>query len=133
MHPPIFATLSRIAEQVAPIKSARIVAAVVLRKKILAFGANQLRSHPFQAQFGKNPDAVYWHAETNAIYHALQNNLLAQLRYADLYVYRAKYADTRKLNFVAGNAKPCSGCFKCIADFGLKRVFYSTETGYECL
>lgn len=133
MHPPIFTTLSRIAEQVAPIKSARIVAAVVLRKKILAFGANQLRTHPFQAQFGKNPDAVYWHAETNAIYHALQSNHLAQLRYADLYVYRAKYADSRKLGFVAGNAKPCSGCLKCIADFGLKRVFYSTGTGYACL
>ena len=129
----IFDILRKLAEEVPPIKSSRVVAAVVSGKKIVAFGANQMRTHPFQAKFGKNPESLYWHAETNAIYNALRVQTVEELKKADLYVCRVKYLSTKREQFVLGNAKPCTGCAKCIADFGIKQVFYSTETGYECL
>lgn len=125
--------LSKMAEDVAPIKSARVTAAVVLGHAIVGLGANQMRSHPFQAKYGKNEDALYWHAETNAIHNALRTVEPRDLKKATLYVCRVKYADTRKDRFVFGNAKPCLGCARCIADFGIKQVFYTIEAGYECL
>lgn len=133
MQEKIFIVLRKLAEEVAPIKSSRVVAAVVKSKSITSFGANQMRTHPFQAKFGKNPESLYWHAETNAIYNALRVLDVGDLKKADLYVCRVKYLSTKREQFVLGNAKPCVGCAKCIADFGVKRVFYTTETGYECL
>lgn len=133
MQEKIFDVLRKLAEEVAPIKSSRVVAAIVKGKNIASFGANQMRTHPFQAKFGKNPESLYWHAETNAIYNALRVLSLGDLKKADLYVCRVKYLSTKREQFVLGNAKPCVGCAKCIADFGIKRVFYSTEAGYECL
>jgi deoxycytidylate deaminase len=133
MHKNIFYTLGALAEDVAPIKSSRMTAAIVRGKEIISFGANQMRTHPFQAKFGKNPESLFWHAETNAIFNALRVVDVDSLKKADLYVCRVKYSSTKREQFILGNAKPCMGCAKCIADFGVKRVFYTTETGYECL
>jgi deoxycytidylate deaminase len=133
MHEGIFNTLRVLAEDVAPIKSSRMTAAIVRGKDIISLGANQMRTHPFQAKFGKNPESLFWHAETNAIYNALRVMDVEGLKKADLYVCRVKYFSTKREQFIFGSAKPCAGCAKCIADFGIKRVFYTTETGYECL
>lgn len=133
MQEKIFDILRKLAEEVAPIKSSRVVAAVVKGKNIASFGANQMRTHPFQARFGKNPESLYWHAETNAIYNALRIMGVDDLKKAELYVCRVKYLSTKREHFILGSAKPCAGCAKCIADFGIKRVFYTTETGYKCL
>lgn len=133
MQEKIFDILRKLAEEVPPIKSSRVVSVVAKGKNIASFGANQMRTHPFQAKFGKNPESLYWHAETNAIYNALRVLDVGDLKKADLYVCRVKYLSTKREQFVLGNAKPCAGCAKCIADFGIKRVFYSTEAGYECL
>jgi deoxycytidylate deaminase len=133
MHESIFNTLRVLAVDVAPIKSSRMTAAIVRGKEIISFGANQMRTHPFQAKFGKNPESLFWHAETNAIFNALRVVDVDRLKKAGLYVCRVKYSSTKREQFILGNAKPCMGCAKCIADFGVKRVFYTTETGYECL
>jgi deoxycytidylate deaminase len=133
MHENIFNTLRVLAVDVAPIKSSRMTAAIVRGKEIISFGANQMRTHPFQAKFGKNPESLFWHAETNAIFNALRVVDVDSLKKADLYVCRVKYSSTKREQFILGNAKPCMGCAKCIADFGVKRVFYTTETGYEYL
>jgi deoxycytidylate deaminase len=132
MHESIFNMLRVLAADVAPIKSSRMTAAIVRGKEIISFGANQMRTHPFQAKFGKNPESLFWHAETNAIFNALRVVDVDSLKKADLYVCRVKYSGTKREQFISGNAKPCTGCAKCIADFGVKRVFYTTETGYEC-
>jgi deoxycytidylate deaminase len=133
MHENIFNTLRMLAEDVSPIKSSRIAAAIVRGKEIVSFGANQMRTHPFQAKFGKNPESIFWHAETNAIFNALRVVDVDSLKKADLYVYRVMYSSTKREKFILGNAKPCPGCARCITDFGIKRVFYTTERGYECL
>jgi len=125
--------LRHMAEDLPPIKSSRIAAALVVRNRVLAYGVNRMHTHPFQAKFGKNKESLFWHAETNAIYNAVRRAEPEILAKADLYVCRIKYANTKKDQFVLGNAKPCIGCQKCITDFGIRRVFYTTESGYECL
>jgi deoxycytidylate deaminase len=90
MHEGIFNTLRVLAEDVAPIKSSRMTAAIVRGKDIISLGANQMRTHPFQAKFGKNPESLFWHAETNAIYNALRVMDVEGLKKADLYVCRGQ-------------------------------------------
>ena len=60
--------LSRMAADiVSPVGgNARLAACVVYKNDIVSFGLNEKKSHPFQAKYGKNSDAVYLHAETSA-------------------------------------------------------------------
>jgi len=116
---------------VIPAARAKVAAAVVIKNNIIAFGSNKIRSHPFQLKFGKNSDAAYWHAETNAIYNALKRVPVEDLLKASLYVVRVKKPAAGSRHWVLGLAKPCRGCEFCIQTFGLRRVIYSTDEGYE--
>ncbi|MFM7851590.1 MAG: hypothetical protein ACKO96_06630, partial [Flammeovirgaceae bacterium] len=46
--------LSKIAVAIEPVRKARIAACLVYRNEIISFGINQMKTHPFQAQFSKN-------------------------------------------------------------------------------
>ena len=111
------------------VAGARASAVLALRGRIIAFGTNQRKSHPFQAEYGKNPEAIYLHAEINAIKNALRMGYTVDdLRKATLYIARAKKAGPVPADpFIWGLAKPCTGCRRCIADFGIKRVLYTTD------
>lgn len=102
----------------------RIVSAVAYRGKIISYGFNQKKSHPFQNKFKKNPHALFLHAETDAIKNALKCTSIDILKKSTLYVVRAKIIDEE---MVYGEAKPCSGCEACIKWFGLKKVLYTTD------
>lgn len=125
----IIATLCRMAEDVLPIRSAKLAAAITLRGEIIAFGTNRMHSHPFQAKFGKNDCSSFWHAETNAIFNALRRVEKEKLSRASIFVARVKYDAPRKKQFIQGLAAPCEGCKKCIAEYGLKRLIYTSESG----
>lgn len=105
---------------------ARVVAAIVKRNKIISFGYNHNKSHTFQAKYSKNKDAIYFHAEIHAIKNALNTMTLNDLSKCDIYVVRAK-TDIHRQNWSFGLAKPCKGCFKCISEFELKHIIYSTD------
>lgn len=122
--------LRLMAIDVAPAARAKIAAAVVIKNEIVSFGENQLRTHPFQLKFGKNTDAVYWHAETHAIYNALKRVPVEELIRATLHVVRVKKTAAGSKDWVLGLAKPCRGCEFCAKTFGIPRVVYSTEGGY---
>jgi len=124
----IIGNLLKIAEDIEPIKSARIAAAVVIKNKIISYGTNSMNSHPFQSKYGKNSHAVFWHAETNAIFNALKRISINDFTKATLYVVRVKL-DGHKGKFVTGLAHPCDGCMKCIQKFRVKKIMYSTESG----
>jgi tRNA(Arg) A34 adenosine deaminase TadA len=119
--------LSKIASDISPVKSARIAACVVLQNDIVSFGINEMKSHPFQARYGKNSDAVFLHAETSAIKNALKYISVKDLTRCTLYISRVKYTDATKTQFMFGTAKPCSGCFRCINTFGIYRVYYTLD------
>lgn len=135
-HTKIMNLLSKVAADiVTPGKgNTRVSAAIVYRNDIVSFGASARKSHPFQARFGKNEDAVYLHAETDAIKNALKYISVEELERSTLYVCRIKFSDTHKKGMIFGLSKPCPGCTRCIVNFGIQSVIYSLDnTGYSVL
>jgi len=130
-HSKVINLLSKIAINVDPIGSARIAAAVVYKGTVIAIGTNKRKTHPFQAQFGKNKDCIQLHAEIDVIKNALKFITQFELSRSTLYICRVKYYDESKKDVIFGLAKPCSGCERAIATFNIKKVIYSLDNeGY---
>lgn len=128
--------LSKVASDIPiPVKgNNRMSACVVYKNDIVAFGVNERKSHPFQARYSKNDDAVFLHAETSAIKNALKYITVEELEKSTLYICRIKFLDTTKKQLVFGLSKPCPGCFRCINTFNLKKVVYTLDNcGYETM
>jgi deoxycytidylate deaminase len=119
--------LRRQAIDVKAVKSSRIAAAIAIRNDIISLGHNQKRTHPFQAKYCKHPEAIYLHAETDAISNALNHISKRDLAKATLYIRRVKLRDKDDTEFVDGMSKPCPGCMRAIIAFGIRKVVYSTE------
>jgi tRNA(Arg) A34 adenosine deaminase TadA len=110
---------------------ARLAACITYKGKVVSFGLNQLKSHPFQLLYGKNKESLFLHAEVDAIYRATKRLTAQELLKSTLYVARVKRASSISQGFVNGLARPCIGCARCIATFGLKRVVYTTEQDFD--
>jgi len=95
----------------------RVVAAVVNKGKIVAIGKNQNKTHPVAARYSKHPEAIYLHAEVDAINKA--KRLLRDLSKAELHIVRMKHDGS------LGLARPCSGCSKCIKAEKIPKIFYT--------
>jgi deoxycytidylate deaminase len=107
----------------------KLSAALVIKRDIISIGNNMMRSHPVQKQYGKNNQAIYLHAEINAICNALNHINKDALKKATLYVYRVKKnAKVSNTAWVDGLACPCEGCTAAIHAFGINRVVHSTDT-----
>lgn len=115
---------------------ARLAACVVYKNKIVAFGINQYKSHPFQLLYGKNKESIFLHAEVDAIYRATKRLTSHELSRSTIYVARVKRVSPMTSDLISGLAKPCIGCARCIAAFNLKRVVYTNDdsgwTAIEC-
>lgn len=98
-----------------------LAACIVKGNKIISFGHNQRKSHPLQIKFAKNPDAIFLHAEIDAIKNALKDVNSSFLEQCTLYIARTKK------NGSEGISKPCKGCRAAIESFGIKRVVFTTE------
>lgn len=133
-HDKIMNMLSKVAIAVEPVAQARIAAALVYKNDIIAVGINKKKTHPFQKKFGKNDNAIYLHAEIDAIKNAMYNVNTKLLEGAILYVCRVKFSDHTKKSVLLGMAKPCCGCSRAIATFGIKKVYYTLDNeGYDVL
>ena len=108
---------------------ARLAACVVYKNKVVSFGVNQYKSHPFQLLYGKNKESMFFHAEVDAIYRATKRLTHHELSRSTIYVARVKRGSTIIPDLVFGLAKPCIGCARCIATFNLKRIVYTTDEG----
>jgi len=119
-----------LAKSVEPVRGARVAAILVHKKYVVGYGYGHMKSHPFQSKYKKNPEAVFFHAETHAIKNALRSIDVEDLRNCTLYVARARKGDgkSKYKRWRTGLAKPCPGCAKCIEDFDVNRVVY-TENG----
>lgn len=127
-HNKFFNILSKIASDISPVRSARLAACVVLRNDIISFGVNEMKTHPFQARYGKNGNAIFLHAETSAIKNALKYIDVNELAKCSLYICRVKYYDCSKQQLIFGTAEPCPGCFRCINTFNIKNVYYTLDS-----
>ena len=107
---------------------ARHGAVVVLKNRVVSFGQNKKKTHPFQATYSKKPEALSLHAENDAIKNALKQLSVDDIRKATLYVARAR-RDGVGGSFRYGIAKPCSGCMGAIGTFEIKKVVYTTNEG----
>lgn len=108
----------------------RIAACIVYKNEIVSVGINQLKSHPFQAKFSRHADAIFLHAETDAIKNALKHISVSDLSKSSLYICRVKYDEqtTKKIQ-MRGMCKPCEGCQRAIATFNIKKVVYTCDDG----
>ena len=104
-----------------------ISAALVHRNRIISFGVNQMKTHPYQLRYGKNKQCVFWHAETSAIYNADKKIGFDKFNKSVLYVARVKYINSDKEKFVSGLALPCDGCMRCIKEYGIQTVIYTLD------
>jgi deoxycytidylate deaminase len=133
IHAKRFEYLKPIAEDVAPVRNARLSAMLVYKGKIISIGVNQHKSHPFAAKYSKNKDAIYLHAETDCIFKASKKLTESELRKSTLYVCRVKQDSPRNGNLIFGKAKPCEGCNECIRAHGIKTVIYTEESTFSKL
>ena len=83
-------TLSQIAINVEPVAQARIAAGIVYRNNLISIGVNRSKTHPFQKRYCKNKDAIYLHAETDAIKNSINKIDLEKFSNSILYICRVK-------------------------------------------
>lgn len=119
--------LFKLATTVPKAGHARLASCIVHRGQVVSWGFNRLKSHPFQARFGKNAQSIYLHSENDAIKNALKCVSVRDLAKSTLYVVRAKLRDANSGQWVMGLAKPCEGCARSIATFNIARTVWSEE------
>jgi tRNA(Arg) A34 adenosine deaminase TadA len=93
---------------------------------MVGMGFNSMKSHPFQARFGKNKDAIFLHSEVAAIKNSLRHVSTRELAKSTLYVVRIKQ-DQFTREMVPGIARPCAGCARAIAEFDIPGVVYTLD------
>jgi tRNA(Arg) A34 adenosine deaminase TadA len=115
--------LVEIAKNVQPIQSARIVAGIYRRGKLLSIGFNQRKSHPLQAKWASRPERIFLHAEVDAIRNYLYRFTASSLESCDMVVVRVKLKPNGE--WTTGCAKPCDGCMGALEFYNLRRVQWS--------
>ena len=122
-------TLTAIAEAIEePVRCFRLAAGIVHKNMLVSVGVNSYKTDPFQAKYGSNSHAIHLHAEVAAIKNALRKLHVDDIQKTTLIVVRVK---RKKHNepYQATMAKPCTGCQRCISEFGIKNVYYTGEKG----
>lgn len=96
------------------------VGAVLVRKgRAVAVGRNKPhKTHPILRKY--DPYKTL-HAEIDACIGTNRDLIIG----SDIYVYRELKDGTLAM------ARPCEMCRQVLEDLGIKRVFYTTEKGYE--
>jgi len=104
-------------------------AVLAVKGRLLSFGQNQAKSHPFQSQFAKHEEAIFLHSETDAINSALRQISMDELCQAktSLYIVRIKRSDGTNSPLVKAMAKPCVGCIGAIRAHNINQVMYTTN------
>jgi tRNA(Arg) A34 adenosine deaminase TadA len=108
---------------------AKLASALVKDNRVISIGINRRKTDPLQAKYGKNHDSIHMHAEIHAIKNALNRHPVSYIRGSILYVCRVKRKNQKTSDFVPALAKPCEGCARAIAEFGIKSVVYTTNKG----
>lgn len=115
----LFDKLFDTAETVTDWPAHRHAAAIVFKKKVLAIGKNQLKTHPMMLKHQTDEYKIYLHAEIDAIVKTINCYGSDILKRSDLYVMRLTGGGN------VGMSKPCKGCQSAIDAFGIKGVYWT--------
>lgn len=113
-----------------PVRSYRVSASLVYKRRIVSFGINRYKTSPIQNRFKKNENAIYLHAEVACVKNALRHLDVEDFKKCDMFVVRVKRL-VYEGDFVYAMAEPCEGCSRCIAEFGIRNVYYTVEDPNE--
>ena len=129
MNTKIIEMLNRLAEDNPGIRNRQFKfgAGIVYRGNLIATGVNSYKTHPMMVQWGQNEDSICLHAEIDAIKNALRLITPSQLSRCDMYIVRVKRPYTTAQTWVHGLAKPCVGCMRALLNFGLEKVYFTTN------
>jgi len=106
----------------ARIKSSRHAAAVTRRGVIISTGWNKLKSHPMQAKFASvagKPEAIFLHAETDAIIKTINKHGPEILTGCEMYIIRVTK------NGRLAKSKPCISCLGLLNHFQINHVYHT--------
>lgn len=103
---------------------ARVGAVIVRGSRVLSTGVNHI-GYSRYLQSRKFAESI--HAEVEAIIGLLKTRRAHELVGSTLYVSRIDAFGNPRLS------KPCRDCQRIIESVGIRRVYYTTETGVECL
>lgn len=122
-----FGLLTKVAVATPKIAGTRVAAAIVYKNRIVSVGVNSYKTSPLQAKFATNRGlSICLHAEISAIRNALRLMHVDDISRTAMYICRIKCSNDR-VRLQYGLAKPCPGCTRALAEFGIKKIFYSTE------
>jgi cytidine deaminase len=95
---------------------------------LLVIGKNQYTAFNYKDDIEHKPAKYHItiHAEDAVISKAISNGERHRLHMAELYVYRITV-------FGMAMSRPCIYCQKEIEKWKIKKVYYTTQTGYERL
>lgn len=94
--------------------------AVIVNKKPISVGCNLYKSHP---KYADGQESFSIHAEIKAI----MSSPRSKLEGSEIWVYRQDKEGNPAM------AKPCLICQKYIIEAGIKKVYFTTEKGFECM
>ena len=104
----------------------KMSAGIVYRRHLVATGVNSYKTHPLMQSPGYHREQIYMHAEVDAIRNALRLVSQDQLTKSAIYIVRVKQKREGK-GYQFGLAKPCRGCTRMIASFGIDSVWWSED------
>ena len=128
-----WALLEKVAIAAEPVRRSRLAAMLVYKNDVIAVGYNKKKTHPLAQRFQKHEEAIYLHAEIDCIKNALRIVEPEILQKCTMYVLRMKRPDRNPKTFVRAMSKPCCGCHHAIEQFGIKKVYYTTDEGFDIL
>ena len=101
---------------------AKVVASIEKNGRTISVGYNRRKTHPLAKKFGKNSEAIFLHAEVDAIVKAIQIYGADGLRGSTLRVARVLKDGSAAL------ARPCEGCQRAIVAFEIGEVEWTKKT-----
>ena len=93
-------------------------AIIIKGKSIVSIGINSKRTHP--EMFSRDKDRIFLHAEVDAIMSSQYKNIKGSTMYVSRHSIAGKHI-----------SKPCDICMDVIKKSGIKKILYTTDTGYE--
>lgn len=104
----------------------KMSAGIVYRRHLVSTGVNSYKTHPLMQSPGYHSEQIYMHAEVDAIRNALRLISQEQLAKSSIYIVRVK--KMRDLTgYQYGMARPCKGCTRMIASFGIDSAWWSLD------
>ena len=121
----MFERIASLAAAQSPVFRSKHAAGLVYRGRLLAVGFNRPKTHPKAAQYSKHEEAIYLHAELDCLLRGVQRYGLQKVSRCTMFVARVLQ------NGSLGSSCPCEGCERALRTFNVKKVWYTTERGWN--